>query len=913
MAIPRTFLIAVMWVLSFHILAQGPGLRRPSVKYQQIRTDTVRVIFPDGMEDTGQRVARLCTEMARMRPMETGAPLRRIDILLQNATDIPNGYVGLGPWRSELYLTPPQSSFELGSLAWYDLLAIHEFRHVQQLSAARTGISKLIFYAFGGEAYSGAVHVAMPDWYIEGDAVMAETALTPQGRGRLPAFLNGYRERVRDGSYWSYAKARNGSLREYVPSHYELGYLLVNYGRERFGQQTWDSIAIDAAAYKGLFYPFSRALKQRTGLGTVQFYQQAMNGYHARWAGIVKEDRMHTPMLDEETRYRNLSYPVFDAAGRLYVMVERFDKIPAICAVTLQGLQHVVTPGFQTEPVFHVSGGKVCWTELRRHPRWFREDFSVIVVHDLNKGSRKTITQTSSYFMPALSADGEKVVAVHDDDFHQYALHVLSARDGEVLARLPNPGNLFYTHPQWTEDGMQIISAARHQDGTMSLIGQFVHDGVVVEYVSPGYTPIGRPYLSGEWIYFAMTSGQVDEIFRVHRSTKYFQQVTSDGLSKYQPAVDPVDGELVFTQFSLRGKQLMRLDPGQAEMPLARRSAINLDEPVLMQGEGDLTRTLPETIFPSKRYGLLTRPVRLHSLGWYADDPEYGLEVLSENTLNTIQWRNGWHYNQNTGYHGPYSQLSIGLWYPELVAAYRGTRINVTRQNEEFVWWQHVKNVGVRIPFYGYSGPYMQSGAFTTRFNHVSTAGDVDISFHYLSHIVHFRNARRVALQHAESRFSQSVVLRVLHATDTTNAGQFHISTDFTVPSPLRNHFFSLSFDYKHELAANSLRFGDVFRYAWGYDPLRADDLSWFGVSYQLPLVYPDVGFAGIAYLRRVRVNPFFHVMRGDGITYRSAGSEVFFDLHLLNVEPVTVGLRWAKQLDLDKRSVFALTLPVGF
>jgi hypothetical protein len=36
--------------------------------------------------------------------------------VLQNQTTISNAYVGLGPFRSEFFLTPAQNSFELGSL-----------------------------------------------------------------------------------------------------------------------------------------------------------------------------------------------------------------------------------------------------------------------------------------------------------------------------------------------------------------------------------------------------------------------------------------------------------------------------------------------------------------------------------------------------------------------------------------------------------------------------------------------------------------------------------------------------------------------------------------------------------------------------------------------------------------------------
>lgn len=60
---------------------------------------------------------------------------------------------------------------------------------------------------------------------------------------------------------YSWMKLRNGSMKDYIPNHYNLGYLLVNYGREKYGDDFWTKVTTDASAYKGLFYPFQTAIK----------------------------------------------------------------------------------------------------------------------------------------------------------------------------------------------------------------------------------------------------------------------------------------------------------------------------------------------------------------------------------------------------------------------------------------------------------------------------------------------------------------------------------------------------------------------------------------------------------------------------------------------------------------------------
>ena len=50
-------------------------------------------------------------------------------------------------------------------------------------------------------------------------------------------------------------KLRNGSYRDYTPNYYPLGYMLVAYGREEYGNDFWAKTADEAAAFKGSFLP----------------------------------------------------------------------------------------------------------------------------------------------------------------------------------------------------------------------------------------------------------------------------------------------------------------------------------------------------------------------------------------------------------------------------------------------------------------------------------------------------------------------------------------------------------------------------------------------------------------------------------------------------------------------------------
>ncbi|HYK56228.1 MAG TPA: hypothetical protein VEV15_07090, partial [Flavisolibacter sp.] len=276
-------ILALLLVTSITTSAQNFGGFPPSTRWRQINTDTARIIYTKGATQQAERIATLIHRQAADSSFSIGDKVRKVNIVLQSRTTLANGYVALAPFRSEYYLIPSSNVFEFGNLPWYENLAIHEYRHLQQYNNFKNGLSKGLFYLFGEQGQALGNALTVPDWFFEGDAVHAETALTQQGRGRLPYFLSGYNSLWLEGKNYSWQKLRNGSLKDYVPNHYQLGYLLTNYGYLKYGSDFWEKVTKDASAFKGLFYPFQKAVKKYAGVDyktfrteALQFYQQKL-------------------------------------------------------------------------------------------------------------------------------------------------------------------------------------------------------------------------------------------------------------------------------------------------------------------------------------------------------------------------------------------------------------------------------------------------------------------------------------------------------------------------------------------------------------------------------------------------------------------------------------------------------------
>ncbi|WP_315824136.1 hypothetical protein [Paraflavitalea speifideaquila] len=184
----RCFLLALGLLVSGLLPAQQFGGHPTRTHWNQINTDTVRIIFPDGYRQQAAAIAGIVHRLGQQTTQTLGQDIRKVSIVLQPKTTISNGYVGLGPWRSEFYLTAPQNSFDLGSLSWHRTLALHEYRHVQQYSNFRKGISKAFYFLFGEQGLELVNSAAVPNWFWEGMRYTRKPRLVNRaGGGYLPS------------------------------------------------------------------------------------------------------------------------------------------------------------------------------------------------------------------------------------------------------------------------------------------------------------------------------------------------------------------------------------------------------------------------------------------------------------------------------------------------------------------------------------------------------------------------------------------------------------------------------------------------------------------------------------------------------------------------------------------------------
>jgi hypothetical protein len=538
--------------------AQEFGGNPSSLKWKQINTDTARVIFPQGLDETGKRVASVIHELQRSHASTIGSKVRKVNIVLQNQATISNGYVGLGPYRSEFYLFAPQNSFELGALNWADNLAVHEYRHVQQYSNFNVGLSKAFGVLFGQEGQALANALSVPDWFFEGDAVFNETALTNQGRGRIPDFFNGYKSLYLQGRRFSFMKWRNGSLRDYVPSHYELGYLLVGYGREKHGADFWRKVSHDAARFKPLIYPWQGAVKRYAGLSYKRFVSEAIKFYNTEWQeakGNIIENV--TPVhKNYVTHYK---YPYAAEDGSIIVLKRSYRQIPAIYRIKPDGKEEKITVRtIAYDDYFSYNAGKIVFASYKPDERWGYREFSDVTLVDAASGARQKITQGERYFSPDISHDGRRVVAV-DMGTNQMSNIVVVNLQGRKVFKSTAMKGLVYTYPKFSANDQFVYSAVRNEDGNMALVKLELANGKETRLLPYQNRIIGFPTVQGDTIFFSSSYRGSDETWAFIESKNQVFRVAVNPTGFYQAVFQSQQNRLIVSNFTADGYRLASL------------------------------------------------------------------------------------------------------------------------------------------------------------------------------------------------------------------------------------------------------------------------------------------------------------------------------------------------------------------
>ena len=933
--------------------AQEFGGNPPSLKWKQINTKAAKVIFPQGLDSAAMEVANIVQQMNLAIQPTIGYKQKQVSIVLQNQTTIANAYVGLAPFRSEFFLTPEQNSFDIGSLPWPGQLGIHEFRHVQQYNNFNVGFSRVLHVLFGEGGQALGNDLAIPNWFFEGDAVFNETLVSEQGRGRLPYFFDGYRALWAAGKDYSWMKLRNGSYLDFIPDWYPTGYMLVSYGREKYGDDFWKKVTHDAAGFKGGLAPMQRAIKKYSGINFKIFRDSALNHFNTIFSkreppiipdSIKKKydfiDVAYAIPVFQKHFKANQEYPAYVNDSTLIYMKSTYDHLPAFVIKTGSKERNISVRDMSLDNYFAYHDGKIVYASYRPDLRWTYRDYSELVVLNVATGQERRITKGAKYFSPDFNPDGKTIVAVQVGPSGKSEVHLLNAGNGKLMQVVPNPDKLFYTYPKFYSND-QLISAVRSAKGQMSLALIDIKTGKASYLLPFSYQPIGFIHIKNDTVYFTATDDMNDRLFALTVSSGKLSElknyVRTGLIGNYQPTVS--ERKLAWVGFSAIGYTISesnKKDLQWAEIqPALPGSLPDMGITALKRDSAsDLLASVKNENLAVTKYPKSYHLFNFHSIVPNINDPDYVIALLGENVLNTFQSQLSFEYNRDERYKKLGFDAIYGSLFPFLRA---GADYTIDRRGfykgGNIFWNETDLHGGFEVPLNFSSGRnitglsigsdlYFSQTNFQAPYNTVFKASNYTYSNNYITFSNHIQKAK----QNIYPRFGQSITLNYKSSISGLSAEQFLASGNFFFPGLMINHNLVFNVAHQQKGSNNVIDFSNDFPFARGYVAENLHSMNKAGVDYHFPIAYPDAGLANTIYILRLRGDLFYDYTRvSDAFSdksqfknFRSTGAAIFFDTQWFNQLPISFGFRYSYLMDPDLfggngRNRFEIILPVTF
>ncbi len=902
--------------------AQVFGGNPASTHWLQMGNDTFNIVFPSYRIQSAREVASLIQWQSRNNT-NIGNKVKRVNIVLQPDVTYSNGYVGLGPFRSEFYLMPPTDPFSLGSQNWASNLAVHEYRHVQQYNNFNVGLSKVAGTIFGenGRALFNALSV--PDWFFEGDAVYNETKLSKQGRGRLPLFMNDFASLIRNGKQYSYQKIRNGSYVDYVPDHYSLGYILVAYGYEKYGLDFWQKVTHDAAAFSSVVYPFQSAVKKYAGVDFSTFVKNAFEYYKSSLP--TSADSLSFLTKIKKNDVVNYQFPIVGQYG-VTALKSSYKSIPEFVSIDSVGERKIATRSIAYDNYFSSNGKEIVYSSLQPDVRWGNRQYSVVRILDKTSGKEIKIGNKTKWFTPDISPSGDSVVVMEAKEDGASTILLLS-RNGDVLNSFQSDSGLFHTYPKFYKNGFYVF--ARDREGAMSIR---YYDFVSNQYktvVPAANRLLGYPILQNDTLYFSCSNKGKDELWAYDAISDNTFDVGQYPTGVYGGG--KLGNRVVGSVFTSNGYRIAELNPKWNKVEnLSGDTLLPLYFSKIKGSDAILDKLSADSSFSEKKYAKLTHPFNFHSLQPDWDDPNYTVSLYGENVLGTVQSQLYYNYNRNEKYSSVGFSTVYGGWYvlPVINISQTFNR-QAQMSNGGIAKWNELNaNAGLQLPL-NFTGGKMyryltlQSTANT---NYIQWQGNAsklfsNRTFNYWSNTLSFSTYIQQASQQIYPHLG--VAVSTNYRTGFTSKAYLWLTVgNVYLPGILPTHSIVINGAYMMRDTLGNYSYSNGFPISRGYNSINYPRMLKLGANYHFPIVYSDWGFGNLVYFLRIRGNAFYDYSSLKSLRYqttyhlRSVGGEIYFDTKWWNQESVTFGIRYSNMIDHKLtgtgRNRWEFILPIG-
>jgi Tol biopolymer transport system component len=528
----------------------------PQYRFRTVATDRVSVHFHQGFEAMARQAAAMATEILARHEARYGQRVGRVQIVLVDGDDDPNGFASPLPFPLvTIRAVAPDGTDDFGNHeGWLRLVLTHELAHTVHLEEAH-GLWGFGRKVFGRAPFLFPNTLAM-SWMIEGLATYEETELTSFGRGRNPDSQMVLRMAALEGRFPQedraiYAlDAWPGGLTPYL-----FGEAFLRRLSEQAGE---DTIPRMGRQHAKQFPPFLDGRTTRKVTGT---------GLHAQWKAWAEETtrRFERDAAQRKAEGLTTSRPVTDRGirqvsprlspdGQWIAYTSRtLTRFPEIRLVRPDGTgdRRLALRNGGSGLAWTPDGKALVYAELQIHQTF--SVFGDLSLVDVATGGVKRLTRGMRAYDPDVSADGRAVVFARRMGDRSELFTV--GLDGQGLAPMTaSAEGVEWSGPRWSPHGDAVVAARLLPGGWLDIVRVDPATGAVellthdrAKDVEPTWTP------DGEAVVFRSDRDGVSNLHALRLADRSLVRVTNALGGAFQPSVGPDGRSVAYSAYSAAG------------------------------------------------------------------------------------------------------------------------------------------------------------------------------------------------------------------------------------------------------------------------------------------------------------------------------------------------------------------------
>ena len=903
----------------------------PSVKWEKVETDSVQLIYPTEMRAESTYVSNLVDHYSKYVGLTYGIEQpKKFTLLLRPEVAQPNGFVTLGPRRSEWFAS---SAFfpSVGATEWYQTLAIHEYRHVNQFDFFRQKGTKFYYGVMGEFGWQLAVAMVLPSWFMEGDAVWTETKYSDGGRGRSPRFAARLKALVVSNQIPTYDQFLSGTYRTELPNYYVYGYALVSYATQKYGEDVWARVLKDAVRFPlplRFYFAFENVTKQRFE----DFYREAMNDLKTKWA-------KDTLPPSEKVDFREVSAP-FKIGAQTFYIRQALDTYAELIREEGGKKEVLVRIPYDRDWIgLDMKNGSAVYTEYLPHARYLHKGSSDVFKIDLKSGSRTRLTSGERLYNPALNQDGTKFLATEFTKDQRWQIAEFDL-EGKRLRSLEIAKSKV-AEARYLDDSTAIV-LLNSLTGAKSLVTVDLASGAMKQtLLAPTRNLLHALFVDKDQnIVFEAQYKGANEIFALKGSN--FFQCTKSAISSFTPSSD---GETIsYSAMDAYGSTL-------ASMPLSNC------QPIAAAELGDY-KFIGET--PSDNYNKFPPQVIASQEGYYTAKPvdqvpkaygDFDTRLLIPHTWGFLLGRGGSLGGESDNYlrtlglsaligadaeeGGSFVQLNFNIkkYYPlfQLQIENRLRDVEDFNSADTTEWTETSVGFGTLIPYIYKNGIRNLNAQITGDVAYINADDYKRNEIDVVGDANHFVKTGVGGAITAYTDYKQRSIIApwlLSYRANYENASEsdqenlsayrFIQGAALQTPGVLSTHGLRLSYqDQRNTERFGAYRFipeSDVFNYVFsrGYSYEDNSHYQKLSADYLFPIAYPDWNLGRFYYVNRIYASLFFdstRVSENQSLVtpqvsaqrLESYGLEAYLESKFIRLIPLTFGVRVLQRLQNEE------------